>query len=234
MRNLGKVVQGAKVEGKPWRQQLYYFLRNYRATPHSTTNQPPATLIFGRPIKTKLPTHGGHTSSLDEPVRKADEAAKQKMKLYADKRRGAKPNDIEPGDVVLVKQDKTNKLTSPFEGKPYLVTQRKGSMISAKRGDKVITRNSSLFRKIQLEPETVTGNDPETEDDEPRDTASPPAASQNKAEVTPTGPGPEMKPIQSPAQPAPHTLSGRMQISSPRKTRSGRTVKRPTKLADYV
>ena len=42
MRNLGKVVQGARTENKPWKQELHKFLRNYLATPHSTIGKSPA------------------------------------------------------------------------------------------------------------------------------------------------------------------------------------------------
>ena len=38
-----------------WKQEVYQFLRNYRATPHCTTGIAPATALFGRPIRIKLP-----------------------------------------------------------------------------------------------------------------------------------------------------------------------------------
>jgi len=47
MRTVKKVVRTASVEDKNWKQELYRFLRNYRATPHSTTGAAPATLLFG-------------------------------------------------------------------------------------------------------------------------------------------------------------------------------------------
>ena len=37
------------------KQQMYQFLRNYCTTPHSTTVVAPATALFGRPIRVKLP-----------------------------------------------------------------------------------------------------------------------------------------------------------------------------------
>ena len=37
MRNFGKVTRSAVIEGRPWRHEMYKFLRNYRATPHSST-----------------------------------------------------------------------------------------------------------------------------------------------------------------------------------------------------
>ena len=55
MRTLKKTYRIAHAERKPWKQELYQFLRNYRATPHITTGTPPATLMFGRAIRTRLP-----------------------------------------------------------------------------------------------------------------------------------------------------------------------------------
>ena len=52
MRTFGKVLRTTK----HWSQDMYIqFLRNYRATAHSTTGVAPATALFGRSIKTKLP-----------------------------------------------------------------------------------------------------------------------------------------------------------------------------------
>ena len=45
MRTLKKIYRVAHAERKPWKQELYKFLRNYRATPHITTGTPPATLV---------------------------------------------------------------------------------------------------------------------------------------------------------------------------------------------
>ncbi|CAB4008234.1 Hypothetical predicted protein [Paramuricea clavata] len=51
---LEKAIQTTQIEGKPWKEQLCTFLRNYRATPHSTTYTPPFDAMFQRPMKTKL------------------------------------------------------------------------------------------------------------------------------------------------------------------------------------
>ena len=50
MKLLNKAIKTATVEGKSWRQELYKFLRNYRATPHVTTGKSPAELLFGTNI----------------------------------------------------------------------------------------------------------------------------------------------------------------------------------------
>ena len=56
MRTIGKVIKAAQID-KNWKQELYKFLRNYRATPHSTTGVPPAQALFGKNIRTKLPEY---------------------------------------------------------------------------------------------------------------------------------------------------------------------------------
>ena len=46
--SLTKTLRAAYLENKNWKQELFLFLRNYRATPHSTTRVSPAELLFGR------------------------------------------------------------------------------------------------------------------------------------------------------------------------------------------
>ena len=51
MKTFGKVLRTTA----HWKQDMYQFLRNYRATPHCNTGVAPATAMFGRSIRTKLP-----------------------------------------------------------------------------------------------------------------------------------------------------------------------------------
>ena len=52
---LKKAIRVATIERKNWKEDLYNFLLNYRATPHTTTGRTPSELLFNRIIKTKLP-----------------------------------------------------------------------------------------------------------------------------------------------------------------------------------
>ncbi len=82
VRTVKKVIKTANLEGKSWKQEMYRFLRNFRATPHTTTRVPPATALFNRAIKTKLPEFN---EGQQEPTLEAnDRNAKMKMKSYAD------------------------------------------------------------------------------------------------------------------------------------------------------
>ena len=55
MKPLTKAVRSAHAEGRDWKKELYRFLLNYRATPHSSTAVSPAELLFNRKISMKLP-----------------------------------------------------------------------------------------------------------------------------------------------------------------------------------
>lgn len=174
MSTIKKTVQAAQVEKKAWKQELYRFLRNYRATPHSTTGVSPAEALFNRKMKIKLPEISKKTSptKLDKKIRLQDEVNKKKMKEYADVKRRATEPDIQVGDPVLVRQRPENKLCPHYSPTPMKVTSRKGSMVTADGGGRKVTRNSSFFKKVPLqmpphaEPPEVSP-DAEPEDVEP-------------------------------------------------------------------
>jgi hypothetical protein len=46
MKNLGKVIKTALIDRISWKTRLTEFLRNYRSTPHATTNVAPITLFL--------------------------------------------------------------------------------------------------------------------------------------------------------------------------------------------
>ena len=55
MKTLGKCIKAATAEGRSYKQNRHAFLLNCRATPHPTTGISPATALFGRAIRTRLP-----------------------------------------------------------------------------------------------------------------------------------------------------------------------------------
>ena len=68
MRTIQKTLRAAHLENKNWKQELFLFLRNYRATPHSTTGVSPAELLFGRKMIIKLPELVPPSPSRDQLV----------------------------------------------------------------------------------------------------------------------------------------------------------------------
>ena len=134
----------------------YQFLRQYRATPHTSTKFSPHRLLFGREPGTKLPcvsTVDNHDNrSVHAAARENDKQAKQYQKTYADKRNKAEHNNLHVGDMVLMRNDKpSNKLSSPFSHKPMFATDIRGTALTAVDDNHSIRRNTSRFRKI-LDP----------------------------------------------------------------------------------
>ena len=120
MKPLNKAIKAATIQGKSWRREMFKFLHNYRATPHLTTGKPPAELLFGINIRILLPeVQILHEQTVDKEVRLRDSALKTKQKHYADLRNCSRPPDqLQVGDTVLIRQDKHNKLTPPYNPEP--------------------------------------------------------------------------------------------------------------------
>ena len=97
-----KTIKAAHVEGNNWKQELFKFLRQYRATPHTSTGYPPFQLLFGREPPTKLPQIHSTTSKsnkqIEEHARQNDETAKYKQKEHFDRKNNAKESNINIGD----------------------------------------------------------------------------------------------------------------------------------------
>ena len=150
MRTIGKVCKCAQVDGKSWKQELYRFLRNYRATPHTSTGLPPATVLNGVPLKTKLPQV--FNTQDDKLLRQKDQSVKNSMKEHAEARRNIRRSDIKVGDKVLLKNvTQTGKLVPKFQQQPFEVIKRKGVMVTAQRGQEIKARNVSHVGKVITE-----------------------------------------------------------------------------------
>ncbi|XP_033095739.1 uncharacterized protein K02A2.6-like [Anneissia japonica] len=147
MRNLKKLYRTATVEQQNWRQALNRYLRNHRATPHSSTGMPLATLMFGREIRTRL-HEIPRSSTNDKILRLHDKKVKSKMKLNAERNKRFQNKTFHKGDVVLHKRDGSLRSHETiYHTHPYTLTKVNGTMISAYNGNHTITRNSSFFKK---------------------------------------------------------------------------------------
>ena len=67
-----------------------------------------------------------------DDIKERDTAIKAKQKEKLDEKRRTKEHTIKKGDLVLVKQEKTNKLSTPYGPTPHIVERVKG--LSQQRG----------------------------------------------------------------------------------------------------
>ena len=96
----------AQAEGVDW-NELRRYVTKYRSIDHATTK-----------MREKLPElHADFR--LDLETRDRDTEEKAKTKAHADKAMNAKPSHIQVGDRVLVRQEKKDKFSTPFNPTPF-------------------------------------------------------------------------------------------------------------------
>lgn len=212
MGTLNRFIRSAVSERLDWRSELHRFLMRYRATPHSSTQVSPFEALTGRKMSIGLPdVPKAEHIPISTRMCNNDAVSKQKMKEYADRRRHTAPSPITSGDQVLVRQRKLDKLTPPYNPKPYTVVEKRGSMVTAKRDDHTITRNSSHFRSV-----STPAPKEEEEDVEPD-----PAPMQESVLEPPSSPS---------HSPIKHSSPG---ISLPVRKNPSRSAGMPKKFLDY-
>ena len=155
MRILKKVYQITRLTGANYKQEVYRFLRAYRATPHCTTKIAPADIMYpNRKFRTRLPASKIPRELDFEELYQRDWAKKMQMKSYADRKRQVKTSEIQVGDPVLVRKQETHKGALPYERQPLMVQYRKGSQVVAQRKDgSRITRSTTHFKKVPYRSE---------------------------------------------------------------------------------
>jgi hypothetical protein len=102
MKNLGKVIKTALIDRISWKTRLTEFLRNYRSTPHATTNVAPITLFLRNGDTTRLPKYKNSfiPTLIDDSARKQDTYKKHIQKSNAEIRKKPKTRHFQVGDTV--------------------------------------------------------------------------------------------------------------------------------------
>lgn len=79
--------------------------------------------MCNRKVRGKIPDLSiDHSNDHEVRIHERDIEQKAKAKDYADTRRRASYSDVEVGEQVLVQQDKSNKLSTPFDPNPFSAT----------------------------------------------------------------------------------------------------------------
>ena len=165
MKRVGKIAKIAHSSGQDWVRQLCTFAGHYRAVPHPSTHKSPNKVLFGRELRNKLPQITPKEDDEEISVRKT--AVKVKQKSHAVSNRQTRRHDLQPGDIVIARQQRKNKFSLPYDPVPYKVVKTNVSMVSAEKlkGDKLLTRKSSHFKKIVVKAEDVNVDAPVSDDD---------------------------------------------------------------------
>ena len=116
-RSILKRLRITQAEGRNWKSEMDNFLMMYRRPPHSTAGVSLAELLFRRRIRTRPPHL--QESDIEDEVRDRDSERKAKGKVYAECQRNARESEIREGDKVLLRQEKENKLSTPYRQSPF-------------------------------------------------------------------------------------------------------------------
>ena len=155
MKNITKCVKNSQTSGRPFEEELRDFLRNYRATPHSSTRVSPNDLLFkNKPSTTRLPNAMGD-DELAKQARRNDAMAKHKQAARENARKRATEHDFKIGETVLLLQTIKGKSTTVYDPNPYQITAINGSMITISRNGRSLARNSSLLKLENRRSEPV-------------------------------------------------------------------------------
>ncbi|XP_055589931.1 uncharacterized protein K02A2.6-like [Uranotaenia lowii] len=151
-RSLLKRLKISKALHGDWKKELDDYLIMYNNTPHCVTGVAPSELLQNRKLRFKIPQFDDlETVPPTSSFHDRDVTNKFEGKEREDKKRKAKPSEIQSGDTVLVKNlVPQDKLSTNFHKEKYSVVDKKGSNVTivGQDSDKRFERNSSHLLKV--------------------------------------------------------------------------------------
>ena len=149
---LVKTVHAAVAAGKDPQAEVQRRLLNYRNTPHPSTGKTPSEMIMLRRMKTKIPAIlKASDNNIQKEGKERDKITRKVRKQIFDKKHKEREETISPGDKILIKQQKTT-IKPPFNPDPFVVTELKGTQVTAERGQKVRVRNRAKVKLLKDRP----------------------------------------------------------------------------------
>lgn len=157
-----KRIRIAQSEGLDWQRELRKYVTVYRGIVHNTTGKSPAELLFKRKMRGKLPDLTSVDTDLE--VHDYDAEKKGKYKLYTDEHRKAEYSNVAVGDRVLLRQDKIDKFTTPFNATPHTVVRKARNQITVESPTGAQYTRNTTFVKKYVEREAENKQDSRKED----------------------------------------------------------------------
>lgn len=160
MRTLNKTLRIAAAEQSDPERAIHRFLREYRGTPHSTTQRSPWSLMLAGPRRDNIPTAPDWESPPYDPS--AAQAKRAATNQRATQKRRARTRELHPGCQVLVRNRRGDgKFRTAYEPEVWTVRSTNGTAVTAERDGETISRNVSWFKQIpSQEREELAGDIP--------------------------------------------------------------------------
>lgn len=155
-----KALAASRIDGINWRLALRrYVHRHNTVVPHSRLGVTPFEMMVGWRYRGTFPSLWVPVETIDRSeLEEKDAEAKMASKSYADAVRGAKPSNIQFGDIVLLAQSKKSKTDPTFSAERYTVIAREGAKIVVMSAGGI--QYSRNVREVKKAPECYASNDP--------------------------------------------------------------------------
>ena len=115
--------------------------------------------------KTELTTHCYDntpeltTHCYDAEIQERDRTGKVNMKKHAYNKHYIKPSTVKEGDTVFFRRDDSKKKSdTPYDTRPLIVVEKKGSMVNAQDDSIPVKKNSSYFKSVPAAAEEIPNN----------------------------------------------------------------------------
>lgn len=145
MRTMNKVLHITTAEQTDPESAVQNFLREYRSTPHSTTQRSPWSLMLAGPRRDTIPNAENWEPPLYDPNH--TQARRTDINQKATRRRRAQTRVMNPRCTVLVKNRRGGgKFRTAYEPGVWTVKSTNGTAVTAERHGEVITRNILWFK----------------------------------------------------------------------------------------
>lgn len=127
MQGINKISAIARLKKKSWSQALEEYVTDYNSWPHAATGIAPADLMFGRPIRHKLPNFATEEPDEgDEEMRDKDQEIKSRRNdIENRKRRAVDITEFKIGDCVRIQQEKRDKCDINYKGAKFEIIELK-------------------------------------------------------------------------------------------------------------
>lgn len=169
MKVVNKAMSTASSTGNNFNDELQAAVDAHNSAAHTVTRMAPEELMYGRKIHRRLPLINRGKANINEQLLNARDAdAKLHSKAHEDARRGAKPCQVRPGDVVIVERQSKAKGQARFDTTRHTVVQEdNGSLLLSDENGRLVRRHVTQTKRVHhwrsMEPTAAESTDKSTE-----------------------------------------------------------------------
>lgn len=159
MKPLGKALKVANWERQNKQNAINNLLTSYRSTPHPATGETPGNLMFRGGYKQDLSRKVLSSAEVTAAFQK-DQSSKNERADTRNKSTHCKPTQLEPGDLVLLRNTIRNKFDPLFGPQMYKVisTQGSGAILQRLPDGKIVERHCNDIKLATYEDASAYSN----------------------------------------------------------------------------